>query len=50
MITTTIYNAVSLTKGENEIRVRYRSDEGTGELNEITGNTTRNSVHNEILL
>ncbi|CAC5423221.1 unnamed protein product [Mytilus coruscus] len=27
MIATTIYNAVSLTKGENELRVRYRSDE-----------------------
>lgn len=45
MIATTIYDAVCLTKGDNELRVRYRSDEDNVELNEITGNTTRNYVH-----
>ncbi|XP_052065317.1 uncharacterized protein LOC127705091 [Mytilus californianus] len=44
MIATTIYNAVSLTTGENEIRVRYKSDEDNVELNEITRNTSRKSV------
>ncbi|CAC5380742.1 unnamed protein product [Mytilus coruscus] len=44
MIATTMYNAVSLTKEENAIRVRYGSGEDNVELNEITGNTTPKSV------
>lgn len=42
MIATTIFNAVSLTKEDNAVLVRYRSDEDNVELNEITGNESLN--------
>ncbi|XP_052065342.1 uncharacterized protein LOC127705130 isoform X2 [Mytilus californianus] len=44
MIAITIHNAVSLTKEENAVRVRYRSDEDNVELNEKMGKTTPKSV------